>query len=200
MIKRSDISGGILSGGEGSRLGGQDKGLIRCANLSFVEHVHATMQSNVAQVLLNANRNFADYRSLGFDPIVDKRDGFFGPLAGIETLLAHCPSEWLWTMPVDSVDQPSSLLAQLVEAQHATGSQRVAVKVNGRENPVCALLHRSQLESVAKALDDGQRSVIRWLGKDVKWVDFHQEENQWIWSVNTPQQLALAEQQLACLN
>lgn len=196
IINADDVTAGILAGGAARRLGGQDKGLISCSDKSFFYHVHETMRPHVAQILLSANRNLAEYRQMGFKPFPDTRDGYCGPLAGIEVLLANCETEWLWLMPVDAILQPSELLGRLIHAQHESGSLRVAVRVNGRENPVCGLLHKSQLTSVSAALDDGQRSVMRWLNNDVTWVDFHQEDNQWIWSVNTPQQLAQAEQTL----
>lgn len=196
MIQKSNITAGILSGGEGTRLGGKDKGLISCANSPFVSHVHETMRAQVARLLLSANRNAADYQELGLHPLPDSRQGYMGPLAGVETLLTHCETDWLWMMPVDAISQPTELLAWLTEAQMESAKLRVAIRVNGRENPVCALLHKSQLESVSTALDADQRSVIGWLGDNVKWVDIHQEDEQWIWSVNTPQQLASATQQL----
>jgi molybdopterin-guanine dinucleotide biosynthesis protein A len=196
LINRTEISAGILAGGEARRLGGVDKGLISCGNKPFANHLRETMQAHVAHILLSANRNLAKYVQIGFKPLPDKRDGYLGPLAGIETLLANCETEWLWLMPVDAILQPSTLLASLLKAQQESGDLKVAVKVDGRENPVCALLHKSQLASLSAALDADQRSVIRWLNNDVTWVDFHQEDNQWIWSVNTPQQLAQAEHQL----
>jgi molybdopterin-guanine dinucleotide biosynthesis protein A len=195
-INADDVTAGILSGGEARRLGGLDKGLICCADKSFIGRVHATMRPQVARILLSANRSLAEYRQLGFEPLPDKRSGYLGPLAGIETLLANCNTEWLWLMPVDAISQPSKLLACLVDAQQRSGVLRVAVRADGRENPVCALLHKSLLESVSAALDAKQQSVMQWLNDDVIWVDFHQEDTQWIWSVNTPQQLAQAEQTL----
>lgn len=196
MIDTSEITAGVLSGGQGSRLGGKDKGLISCANRPFVRYVHETMAANVAQFLLSANRNLPDYREIGFTPLPDLRQGYVGPLAGVETLLSHCQTDWLWLMPVDAICPPTELLSRLLDAQQSSAQKRVAVRVNGRENPVCALLHKSQLESVSAALDANHRSVLRWLGNEVEWVDFHQEENQWIWSVNTPQQLAKATDKL----
>ncbi|MFP4595882.1 molybdenum cofactor guanylyltransferase, partial [Ralstonia sp.] len=83
MIPTSDITGLILAGGRGSRMGGVDKGLQVFQGAPMAMHTLMRLSPQVGHVLINANRNLAAYESFGVPVVVDSMPDFAGPLAGI---------------------------------------------------------------------------------------------------------------------
>ncbi|HVC50001.1 MAG TPA: NTP transferase domain-containing protein, partial [Burkholderiales bacterium] len=76
------ISGLILAGGQGRRMGGTDKGLVSFHQEPFIAHVLRRLAPQVDEILINANQNLETYQSFGYPVISDAIRGFAGPLAG----------------------------------------------------------------------------------------------------------------------
>lgn len=154
------ITGVILAGGAGRRMGGEDKGLLPLRGRLLVTWVHEALAPQVASVLIVANRNLERYGLLGVPVVEDLRPEFPGPLAGIEAALSHAATEWIITCPVDTPHLPSDYVARMLGA--SMGRPTVAA-LNGRLQPVLALLPRSTLAGLQESLDRGERRTWRWL-------------------------------------
>jgi len=97
-----DITGWVLAGGQGQRMGGADKGLQLFQGQALALRAAQRLAPQVHGVKLNANRHIPDYEDWGYEVHADSVDGFAGPLAGMLTGLQHCDTEWLLCVPCDS--------------------------------------------------------------------------------------------------
>ncbi|MGV0983852.1 MAG: molybdenum cofactor guanylyltransferase MobA [Limnohabitans sp.] len=164
------ITGLILAGGRGSRMGGVDKGLqnFRGLPLALQTLMRLQLQSTPLQeILINANRNLSAYESLGVPVWPDSIDGYAGPLAGFLTGLERCETPLLLTVPCDSPLFPLDLLERLVQAlneQDADLAMAAAPESDGqvRAQPVFCLLKVSLLESLVKFTQSGGRKIDAW--------------------------------------
>lgn len=166
---RDDISGLILAGGLGRRMGGIDKGLALLDGRPLAAHVLARLAPQVGSVLINANRNGDAYASLGAAVIADLRDDFAGPLAGLEAGLAACRTPYLACAPCDSPFLPTDLVPRLADSL-AAGQASVAVARTGEQlHPVFALMRGDVLADLQAFLHAGGRRMESWLQR-LRWV------------------------------
>lgn len=93
------LTGAILSGGQATRMGGLDKGLVTLGKIPLYQHVLQRLQPQVSGVIISANRNIEEYQKSGYPVLSDSISGFKGPLAGILTVLEHSPTEWVLFAP-----------------------------------------------------------------------------------------------------
>jgi molybdenum cofactor guanylyltransferase len=167
------ITGLILAGGRGSRMGGSDKGLQNFHGLPLALQTLMRLQLQsqpVQEVLINANRNLAAYESLGVPVWPDSIDGFAGPLAGFQTGLERCETPLLLTVPCDTPLFPLDLVERLCEAmntQDADMAMAAAPEADGtvRPQPVFCLLKTDLLESLVKFTQSGGRKIDAWTGQ-----------------------------------
>ncbi len=166
------VTGLILAGGRGSRLGGADKGLLDVDGQPLVQRVAQRLAPQVDTLLLSANRNLDRYRALGFDPLPDGPYQDAGPLAGLRAGLLACATPWLLAAPCDMPYLPTDLCARLLQAA-PTDDARARVPFDGeRHHYACLLLPRSALATVIACLDSERRSLrallqaTGWLGVD----------------------------------
>src|SRR6476620_9897823 len=110
---RSEVTGLILAGGQGSRMGGVDKGLQVFRGKPMVAHVIERFAPQVSEILINANRNPHEYERFGHRVIAYEIEGFAGPLAGFERGLAHAAHDLVVTVPCDSPFLPLDLVSRL---------------------------------------------------------------------------------------
>ena len=170
-ILHSNITGLVLAGGLGSRMGGVDKGLQPFHGVPLALHSLQRLQRQTGTAALNANRNLATYAAFGVPVWPDASDGFDGPLSGFMAGLMHCTSPWLATVPCDTPLFPADLVqrlaAALVQADaalamaHAPEREATGQTVL-RPQPVCCLLHRSLLPSLQAYTQAGGRRVGAW--------------------------------------
>src|SRR6476659_11492992 len=118
----AEVTGLVLAGGQGSRMGGVDKGLQTFRGKPMVAHVIERLAPQVDELLINANRNPDDYARFGHRVIADEIPGFAGPLAGFERGLAHASGELVVTVPCDSPFLPHDLVARLRESLEREGA------------------------------------------------------------------------------
>lgn len=165
MSEPNEVTGGILAGGRGLRMGGRDKGLIEVRGQLLVERTCAQLRPQVAAIAISANRNLDRYQQFGFPLYSDTAPGFLGPLAGIATLLAETRTTWLVTVPCDTPGFPVDLVARLLQAQRDSAADAVVVH-DGEQRQFLFALYRSSLaDSAARALEGGERAVWRWQEK-----------------------------------
>ena len=110
MIARTDITGLVLAGGRGSRMGGADKGLQSYRGMPLAMHAMLRLAPQVGRVMINANRNLAAYESFGAPVFTDASGDFAGPLAGFVAGLEQCDTPYLVTVPCDSPLFPDDLV------------------------------------------------------------------------------------------
>lgn len=164
------ITGLILAGGRGSRMGGIDKGLQNFRGLPLALQTLMRLQVQslpLQEVLINANRNLSAYESLGVAVWPDSIDGFAGPLAGFLTGLERCETPLLLTVPCDTPLFPLDLVERLVQAmdtQDADMAMAAAPEEDGtsRPQPVFCLLKIELLESLVKFTQSGGRKIDAW--------------------------------------
>ncbi|PUE55409.1 molybdenum cofactor guanylyltransferase MobA [Limnohabitans parvus] len=167
------ITGLILAGGRGSRMGGTDKGLQNFHGLPLALQTLMRLQlqsTPLQEVLINANRNLAAYESLGVPVWPDSIDGFAGPLAGFQTGLERCETPLLLTVPCDTPLFPLDLVERLytaMNAQDADIAMAAAPEADGtvRPQPVFCLLKTDLLESLVKFTQGGGRKIDAWTGQ-----------------------------------
>lgn len=180
----------ILAGGQASRMGGEDKGLLHCAGRPLIVHVLARIAPRVDAVLISANRNLEQYRRYGYPVIEDASADFPGPLAGIARGLEQCPTEWLWVVPCDAPLVDTRLLERLLNACRAQKTPAAVPVDAAHVQATFALLHRDVRGSLCAFLERGKRSVRDWLktlpAAEVDCAD-HPE---WFINLNTPEELA----------
>jgi molybdopterin-guanine dinucleotide biosynthesis protein A len=179
-IPPAQITGVVLAGGRGSRMGGVDKGLQPFRGRPLALHALERLRAQVGPLAISANRHLDDYRALtGLPTWPDALPGspplpplpplppYAGPLAGMLSALSRCDTPWLMTVPCDSPCFPLDLVARLAQAA-LDGDARVAMPQTPRHGqpprvePVFCLLHRSLRESLGSELAGGQRGVERW--------------------------------------
>ncbi|MDH4289863.1 MAG: molybdenum cofactor guanylyltransferase, partial [Aquincola sp.] len=109
MIAPADITGLVLAGGRGSRMGGVDKGLQNHRGLPLAMQALLRLQPQVGHLMVNANRNLGAYEAFGAPVWPDPIEGYAGPLVGFLAGLEHCETPWLVTVPCDTPDFPTEL-------------------------------------------------------------------------------------------
>ena len=119
MIDKSDITGLILAGGRGSRMGGVDKGLQTHLGMPLAMHALLRLAPQVGEMMINANRNLGAYESMGVPVWPDALPDYPGPLAGFLAGLEHCETPYLASVPCDSPLFPEDLVARLAAAARA---------------------------------------------------------------------------------
>lgn len=167
MIDASQITGVILAGGRGARMGGVDKGLQIFNGVPLAQRALERLQLQVGIAAIIANRNIAEYEAFGVPVWRDAIDDFAGPLAGMHAALAHCTTAWLATAPCDSPLLPLDLVERLASAaqgQNAEIAIASAREDDGelRSQPVFCLLRAELVEHLASYLQTGGRKVQAW--------------------------------------
>ncbi|OJY18915.1 molybdenum cofactor guanylyltransferase MobA [Pandoraea sp. XJJ-1] len=189
-ILRSAMTGLVLAGGRGQRMGGRDKGLQRFAGRTLVEHVLERMRPQVATLLISANRHHDAYAAFGEPVVCDATPDFAGPLAGMLAGLRATRSDYLLTAPCDSPYLPEDLGERLAAALSAAGADAAAPPLAAYAvtpqgpHPVFALLHRTLADDLAATLAAGEHRVRAWLARH-KAVQVHFGDERPFYNVNT---------------
>ncbi len=172
-IPSADITGLVLAGGRGSRMGGIDKGLQNFNGTPLALHAVMRLRTQVGEMMVNANRNLSAYESFGVPVWPDGLADYAGPLAGFLTGLERCETPYLITVPCDTPLFPLDLASRLAEALVSEGAEIAmaaapepaddpdAVPVL-RPQPVFCLLGATLLESLVRFTQDGGRKIDRW--------------------------------------
>ena len=113
------ITGVLLAGGQGSRMGGVDKGLVELAGRPMAAHALARLAPQVDELIINANQNLAAWQAFGHPVFGDDIGGFAGPLAGLHAALVRARHPLVVTAPCDSPFLPADLVERLATALHA---------------------------------------------------------------------------------
>ncbi len=191
-IPREQITGLVLAGGRGSRMGGVDKGLQPHLGVPLALHALLRLQPQVGESMINANRNLGAYESMGVPVWPDAQTDFPGPLAGMLAGLERCDTPYLVTVPCDTPNFPHDLVERLASALDAEQADlaMAATREDGKlmPQPVFCLLKADLLESLVRYLHSGQRKIDRWTAQHrVAMVVFDDADA--FDNANTPQDL-----------
>jgi molybdopterin-guanine dinucleotide biosynthesis protein A len=190
MSTHEDVTGLVLAGGRGSRMGGVDKGLQLLDGVPLVQHALHRLAPQVGPLMINANRNRDTYAQFGVPVWPDAEDDFAGPLAGFVAGLAHCATEWLVTVPCDTPRFPLDLVEHLMTS---VGSATVAVACTKEEGaiqrqPVFCLMRRTVHTRIVAYLAGGGRRIDRWFEREAS-ADVLFEDADAFFNANTLEEL-----------
>lgn len=195
-IDPQDITGLVLAGGRGSRMGGVDKGLQNFRGMPLALHAVMRLGPQVGALMVNANRNLAAYESMGVPVWPDAMTDFPGPLAGFLAGLERCETPYMVTVPCDSPQFPTDLVARLAAAlvaERADLAIAVTREADGslQTHPVFCLMKASLMESLVQFMAGGQRRIDRWTGQHAcAQVLFDRDGDQaGFFNANTPEEL-----------
>ena len=162
IIHRQEITGLILAGGRGTRMGGVDKGLQTHLGIPLALHALERLRPQVGALMLNANRNLAAYQAMHVPVWPDELADFPGPLAGMLAGLEHCSTPYLATAPCDTPNFPIDLVAHLAQGLDIDGDMATAyTREDGelRAQPVFCLMKTSLRDSLRAFIAGGERKT-----------------------------------------
>jgi molybdenum cofactor guanylyltransferase len=161
-IHKEDITAVILAGGQGRRMGGQDKGLLEFDGRLMIEILIEQLRNQQLDILINANRNQATYRSYGYPVIGDDLKDYQGPLAGFASAMAAVKTSYILTLPCDSPNLADNFVDRFIETHNREKSPVCVAHDGERLQPVYALIQTGLLDDLKRFLDSGERKIDRW--------------------------------------
>lgn len=160
------VTGVVLAGGRGRRMGGEDKGLVGIAGRPMVLRVIEGLRPQVGALLISANRNQSRYAEMtGCRVVTDLHPDYAGPLAGMASAMAAAGTRFILTSPCDAPLLPADLGPRLYRALADQDSEIGVAHDGERIQPVFALLDRALLGSMLACLDSGERKIDRWYAR-----------------------------------
>jgi molybdopterin-guanine dinucleotide biosynthesis protein A len=187
-----DVTGLVLAGGMGRRMGGVDKGLVLLDGRPMVAHVIERLTRQVGAIVINANQNVEQYAALGYPVVSDSIGGFAGPLAGLHAGLLAAQTPYVATAPCDSPFLPLELVWRLAAGLESAQAQLAVAHTFAQPHPVFALVSREVLPHLSAFLDGGGRKIDAWYATlRVVPVQFDDAEDAFR-NINTPDELAAA--------
>ncbi|MBF0162311.1 MAG: molybdenum cofactor guanylyltransferase MobA [Magnetococcales bacterium] len=160
----SQVVGLILAGGLARRMGsGADKALLPLAGRPLLAHVMERLSPQVERVVVSANGDPARLAAFGAPVVADLRDGYQGPLAGIEAAFVATDAEWILSVAVDLPFLPTDLLAKMQEPVRQDSDHTMVVAQSaGQCHYVVALWPRRVLPPLTETLVRQQFSLRDW--------------------------------------
>ena len=192
-----DIALAVLAGGQGRRMGGEDKGLVEVAGRPMVAHVLDRLRPQAGVLLINANRNREHYAEItGCRVVADREDGFAGPLAGMASAMEAASTRFLLTAPCDAPLVSERLGPRLYRALVDERAELSVAHDGARLQPVFALIGCSLLDSLLAYLRSGERKIDRWYARHrMARADFS-DAPECFSNINTPEERAALEDAL----
>jgi molybdopterin-guanine dinucleotide biosynthesis protein A len=198
QIAREQITGLLLAGGRGMRMGGVDKGLQTLHGEPLAAHVLRRLAPQAGALLISANRHPDLYAALGAPfgaaIVADTLPGFRGPLAGLLAGLRASATPYLLSAPCDSPWLPADLAARLAHALNANQADiatATTVDADGNTSlhPVFALLRTGLADDLSEFLDAGERKVRAWYARH-RTVEVVFTDERAFYNANSLQELA----------
>ena len=195
---REQITGLLLAGGRGTRMGGADKGLQTLHSEPLAEHVLKRLAPQTGALLISANRHADIYAALGAPfgakVVADTLPEFPGPLAGLLAGLRAARTEYLLSAPCDTPWLPVDLAARLAQSLDSNAADIATVTTSGADgnvslHPVFALLRTDLAEDLAAFLTAGERKVRAWYARH-KTVEVAFTDEHAFYNINSLQELA----------
>jgi len=160
--ERAGITGVVLAGGMGRRMGGVDKGLQTLRGRPMAAWVVERLQPQVGPLIINANQNLDRYAEFGCPVVPDQIPDFAGPLAGLHAALSAARTPLVVTAPCDSPFLPEDLVFRLFSALTAAGAELAVARTFDQPHPVFCLCRREVLPHLTDFLESGGRKIDHW--------------------------------------
>ena len=172
-LSATDITAVILAGGQGRRMGGQDKGLIAFEGRTLAEILIEKLERQSVAIVINANRNQSRYAGFGYPVVADRLADYQGPLAGFASVMPTVDSEFILTLPCDSPLLVDDYVHRFIASYHSDPVP-IHVAFDGeRLQPVHALIRVDLRDSLQTFLEGGERKIDRWYAQHgFRQVDF----------------------------
>lgn len=194
LISNNSITAVVLAGGQGSRMGGLDKGLLDYQGSPVISQILTALKPQVDRIIINANRNLSTYRQYKYSVISDNTNDFQGPLAGMLAGLESAQTDYILTLPCDGPFVPHNLARKMLATIEA-GAEIAVAHDGDRFQPVYALIPRQLLSSLQNFLNLEQRKIMLWYRQhDMRACDFSQQLDTFV-NLNTPKDLLLGNRQ-----
>ncbi|ERM60809.1 MULTISPECIES: molybdenum cofactor guanylyltransferase MobA [Vibrio] len=187
MLLPTQTSWVILAGGQASRMGGKDKGLVELNGSPLIQYVINKLSQQDVSITINANRNLDSYQA--FAPVVsDSFPDYPGPLGGIHAGLQNATTDWVGFVPCDSPQISDDLVERFCSAVKEDSDILVAHDGEFKQ-PVFTLFHKRVLPKLEAFLERGDRKIILLYKECVtEYVDFSDSPNCFV-NLNTPEEL-----------
>jgi len=157
-----NITGVVLAGGLGRRMGGVDKGLVDFMGKPLIVHVLERLSPQVDEILINANRELECYAALSYPVIQDDIAGFAGPLAGLHKGMSMAKHPFVLTVPCDSPLLPLDLAQRLMQGLIKNDADLAVAKTGTQAHPVFCLCKKTLLKNLEAYLQSGGRKIDTW--------------------------------------
>lgn len=190
---KAHVTGVLLAGGGGRRMGGADKGLLTLRGRPLAAYALDALQTAAGTILVNANRNRADYARFGYPVVADGPEGFAGPLAGLLSAMRAASTEYVLTLPCDAPFADGEILARLYDTLKRENAEACAAHDGARLHPVFMIVERRLAEDLAGYLAGGGRKVETWLTRHRLAVADFRDRPQLFANLNTPEELSRHE-------
>ncbi len=188
------VTGIILAGGQGQRMGGLDKGLIDYQHQPLIKHVITSLSKQVDKLMINANRNIERYQSFGHPVIEDSLSGFCGPLAGMYSAMQASDTDYILTAPCDSPTVSNQLRQRMMEVLLKEQADIAVAHDGKRLQPVFSLIPCRLQNDLKDYLQQGDRKIDLWFKRHkLAVVDFSDQVNSFN-NFNSPQDIVESSQ------
>jgi molybdenum cofactor guanylyltransferase len=192
--------GVILAGGQATRMGGGDKGLLTLGGRTLLSHVVERLSPQVAELALNANGDAARFDALNLTVLPDSIDGFVGPLAGVLAGMdwaAERGADTIVTAAADTPFFPGDLVPRLLLASEGMTHPLVLAATpddtrGTARHPTFGLWPVALRDDLRAALNGGLRKVVMWTQQHEGREALFPHEAAFF-NVNTPDDLKTAE-------
>jgi molybdopterin-guanine dinucleotide biosynthesis protein A len=192
MTGRAAVTGVVLAGGQGRRMGGVDKGLVELDGKPMIAHVLDRFRPQVAELLINANQNTERYGAFGYPVVADAVGGFAGPLAGLHAAMARATHSLVATVPCDSPFLPSDLVQRLMEGLATNDAELAVARTFDQPHPVFCIVRATVLPHLTAFLEEGGRKIDAWYAT-LKVIEVHfDDEADAFRNINTREELGQA--------
>jgi len=193
MSTNTDVTAVILAGGMARRMQGQDKGLVRFAGVPMIARIIDQMKHQCAHVVINANRNIAQYEQFRLPVFSDDMPDYQGPLSGMYTALGKIDTAWMITLPCDGPFVSDRYVSRMTRSVADTRRKLAVASCHDRLQPVYALIHQDLKSSLGTFLTTGERKIDRWYGQhDFATVNLDDMPETFL-NINTPEELRRLE-------
>ncbi|QEY25084.1 molybdenum cofactor guanylyltransferase [Neisseria animalis] len=187
----------ILSGGQGKRVGGTDKGLLPLRGKPLIDHVIGRIRQQVDHIAISANRNLEAYAERSPHVFADARQWqHLGPLAALCTAandLQLAKADWLLIVSCDMPELPPDLVARFLEMARRTPlCNAFYVETPVRPQYSIMFIRPQILQSAIPYLYSGMRTLRGWLQQQRARVVHFDSDGDFV-NYNTPEELQQSE-------
>ena len=181
-----DVTGLILAGGRGQRMGGVDKGWSMYRGRPLIVSVIERLRPQVGPLLISANRNIERYAELGTvveDATDRKRRIVCRAIDRRASGLRRAHTEWIAIVPCDTPHVPGDLVRRLQRRIEYRCCCRMCAREWSTRAGIRYRKTTRSADGLAGAIIAGERAVHHWMASiNVVAVDF--EDAQAFFNIN----------------